>query len=406
MRKLGIFTIALALTTISAAATGIPASAANGNGAGPGATALIPQIQPPPPPPPTSGPKSRIEPNASAYNACEHGQGPLWTAYYKDRFHSCFLIHTGFDVVIKKNGVNVKVGNWTLQWIATGTADNNFQLMTFNVKSTLWKVTGVPPGPTWMWSVGLACLSYFSNSTCSNNHAAGYTMDVATWSLPHTFTFLFNTSKSAGAGDKFHNAADGLNFHAMSQWQMFPGNISSKSWSNATYFRCDKAKYINRTTGGCIFYQVMATWKISLSGKAGAVAKHIQLALTHPGTGTYPPAPGGKKVLIPGFKSTGQPLMRLYKAYNMKLYRDNHNTAVAACVRKYGPHYTNGGKECDEYPMASTYEGASTATGNPWWYSVQALSGSANSSAGAQWAAFLSKNRILSGDPFWVAVVP
>jgi hypothetical protein len=406
VRKLGKITIALALTAALAAATGTAASAASGTGLRSGATALIPRIQPPPPPPPTSGPKSRIEPNRSAFDACEKGQGPLWTPYYADRFHSCFLIHTGFDVVIKKNGVNVKVGNWTLQWIASGAADNSAQVMTFKVKSTLWKVTGVPPGPTWRWSVGLACLDYFSNSTCSNNHAGGYTMTVATWSVPHTFTFVFDTSKSAGGGGGDHSAADGLNYHAMSQWQMFPGNNSSKSWSNATYFRCDKAPYINSGNGGCIFYQVMATWNISLSSKAGAVAKHIKLAQTDPGTKTYPPAPGGKKVVIPGFKSTGVPLTRLYKAYNMKLYNKNRATAVKACVAGWGSGYSNGGKdECDEYPMAATFQGASTADGNPLWYSVQVLSASANASAGAQWLGFLSRNRILSGDPFWAAVV-
>ena len=366
---------------------------------------MVPQIQGPPPPPPTSGKGTRIQPDVSGYNRCEGGGGPLWTAYFKDRFHSCFLVHTGFDVVVKKNGVNVVVGNWTLRWIVSGTGYNAGQLMTFTVKSTLWKVTGVPPGPTWRWVVGLACLNYFG-STCNATHSAGYNYDVATWSLPHTFTFLFNTSRSPGTTpDKYYNAADGLNYHAMSQWQMFPGNQRSKSWSNPVYFRGDKAKYA-RGAGGSIFYQVIPTWKISLSGKAGAVAKHIQTALTKPGTGSYPPAPAGKKVRIPGSVSTGQPLMRLYPAYDEKIYNDNRATAVSACIAKWGPGYSNGGKdECDEYPMAATYEGASQADGNPWWYSVQVLSAGANASAGGSWVQFLNNNRVLSGDPFWVAVV-
>jgi len=389
-----------AISTLSAAA---PALASNAGGTGP--AIMAPQVQGPPPPPPTSGKGTRIQPDVSGYNRCEGGGGPLWTAYFKDRFHSCFLVHTGFDVVVKKDGVNVVVGNWTLRWIVTGTGYNLGQLMTFTVKSTLWDVTGVPPGPTWRWSVGLSCLNYFG-STCGNNHSTGYTYDVATWSVPHTFTFLFNTSKSPGyTPDKYYNAADGLNYHAMSQWQMFPGNQASKSWSNPVYFRGDKAKYA-RGVGGSVFYQVIPTWKISLSGKAAAVAKHIQLALTKPGTGSYPPAPKGKKVRIPGSVSTGQPLMRLYPAYDQTIYDANRDTANRACVAKWGPGYSNGGKdECDEYPMAATYEGASQANGSPWWYSVQVLAASANGSAGGSWVQFLNNNRVLSGDPFWVAVV-
>jgi hypothetical protein len=414
VRKPGVIATVLALAALLAWSAGAPALAANGGaagaagaagagaaGAGAAGAQLLPQVQPPPPPPPTSGPGSRIEPDPAAYQACEDGSGPLWTPYYTDRFHSCFLVHTGFDVVVD----GAVVGNWTLQWIVTGSADNDAQLMTFKVKSTLWKVTGTPPKPTWEWSVGLACLNYFGDASCSQTHAAGYTYDVAVWSLPHSFTFLFNTSKSKGGGDKYHSAADALNYHAMSQWQGFPAN--TRSWSNGVYFRCDKASYINSFNGGCIYYQAMATWKVSLSGKAAAVARHIQLAQAKPGTGTYPPAPGGKKVVIPGFKSTGQPLMRLLPAYNEKIYNGNRSTAVAACVKKWGKGYSQGGKfQCDEYPMAATYEGASQANGSPWWYSVQVLATAANQSAGGSWSAFLKSNRILSGDPFWVQVVP
>jgi hypothetical protein len=404
VRKLGIFVTILVLAAISAWGAASPALAANGDGPSGSGTALVPQIQGPPGPPPTSGTGIRIQPDVSGYNRCEKGGGPLWTAYFKDRFHSCFLVHTGFDVVVKKDGVNVVVGNWTLLWIVSGAGYNSGQLMTFTVKSTLWKVIGVPPGPTWRWSVGLGCLNYFG-STCNNNHSTGYTYDVAEWSLPHTFTFLFNTSKSPGyTPDKYYNADDGLNYHAMSQWQMFPGNQSSKSWSNPVYFRGDKAPYA-RGVGGSVFYQVIPTWKISLSGNAAAVAKHIQTALTKPGSG-YPPPPKGKTVRIPGSVATGQPLMRLYPDYDQQIYDNNRSTAIAACVAHWGSGYANGGKDqCDEYPMAATYEGASQANGNPWWYSVQVLSQKANSSAGGSWVQFLNNNRVLSGDPFWVAVV-
>lgn len=55
--------------------------------------------------------------------------------------------------------------------------------------------------------------------------------------------------------------------------------------------------------------------------------------------------------------------------------------------------------------MAVTYEGGLQGNGSPWWYSVQVLAAGASTSAGAQWNAFVVKNRVLSDDRFWVAVV-
>ncbi|MGW0549176.1 NucA/NucB deoxyribonuclease domain-containing protein [Streptomyces altiplanensis] len=39
----------------------------------------------------------------------------------------------------------------------------------------------------------------------------------------------------------------------------------------------------------------------------------------------------------------------------------NRAVAVKQCKGYWGPNYTSGGKECDEYPFASTYEGAAQA---------------------------------------------
>jgi hypothetical protein len=409
VRKIGILIVTLAIAGISMLAGAVPALAASGSGPVQGEAAFVPQVQGPPGPPPTSGKGTEIAPDPGAYKRCEGGSGPLWTPYFEDRFHSCFLVHTGFDVVVKKNGVSVVVGNWTLLWIVTGTGSNGLQTMTFQVQSKLWKVTGVPPSPTWQWSVGLACRNYFG-STCSNNHAAGYTEDVAQWSVPQKLSFIFITRKSPGyAPNRYFSANDKLNYHAMSQWQMFPGNAASESWSNPVYFRGDQANYINGEAydQGSVFYQVIPTWELSLSTKAKPVAQNIQLAQTHPGTGTYPPAPGGKKVRIAGFAGTGQPLLRLNPSYNPVIYADNRAVANAACVKGWGPGYSQGNKyQCDEYPMAATFQGASTANANPWWYTVKVVTRQANASASGYWNAFLRANRVLAGDPFWVAIVP
>lgn len=412
MRNIKTIVVALALAAMSVLAMMAPASASSGSSPTSGSAAMVPNLQPPPGPPPTSG--NGMDPNPGGYRNCEAGNGPLWTPYYADRFHSCFLVHSGFDVVIKKNGVSVKVGNWTLLWIVTGTGSNGSQTMRYVVNSKLYSVTGVPPNPRWEWDAGLACINYYG-STCSNSNPGGEIDTVAWWSASHSFVFTFNTSSSPGYtpsgtyhGQKLYNGSDKLNYHAMSQWQNLPGQ--AKSWSNPEYFRGDRGTYFNGKNAGSLFYQVTPTWNISLSSNAGPVAQNLQKAETAPGTGTDPLYLGPGKVKIPGFKSTGQPLNRLYRGYAPQVNGQNQvdanrSKSTAQCLL-YFPLYLLRRQSCDEYPMASTFQGSTNADGNPWWYTVKAVSVSANSSASGFWNGFLQQNRIVSGDPFWVAVVP
>ena len=216
--------------------------------------------------------------------------------------------------------------------------------------------------------------------------------------MPHTFTFQFTTS-AIGAGDKVPNARDEVNFHAAMAYLRRGG--SSAYYAPEAVFRGDSASYIYK--GGVIFPQVLETYTISLSNaRLAAVAAHIEAAYKSPGTGTKPPATGK---VIPGFAKTGKPLTRLYPAYDTSVYTANRNTAVAACKKYFGPNYANGGKQCDEYPFASTYQGASTVSGK-WWYSVLPVPGAQNTYAGSNLGTWLTANRILSGDPYWVEVTP
>lgn len=415
MRSIRTIVVALALAAMSMLVLMAPASASASGGPASATPAVVPSLQPEPGAPATSGKGIEVAPDPGAYAACEQGNGPVWTPAFRDRFHSCFLVHTGFDVVEKVDGVPATVGNWTSLWIVTGSASSGSSTLTYTVRSRFLSEWGVPPNPAWTWSSGLACVNYWG-ATCANSASAGWTKTVAQWFLPQTLTATFNTAGSPGhtpsaayAGQQLFNGADNLNYHAMSQWQMFPGNPASKSWSNPVYFRGDTAGYFRGKNSGNVYYQVIPTWDISLSGNASQIAANIEQAEKRPGTGTYPSGPGGRAVKIPGFQSTGQPLNRMRNTTQADL---NRAVSIGQCLRR-NPLYTVGGNSCDEYPMASTYQGAETATrtaltatGTPWWYTVRAVPARQNSSASGSWNTFLRNNRVVTGDPFWVNVVP
>lgn len=82
-----------------------------------------------------------------------------------------------------------------------------------------------------------------------------------------------------------------------------------------------------------------------------SVAEHIKTAFTKPGD--TKPEMAAKKAPD---QTAGEPLYRLVD----KTRKDeNRKEAVKQCRRYWGANYSWGGtRECDEYPFATTYEGA------------------------------------------------
>ncbi|GGZ81629.1 hypothetical protein ACH5AJ_15165 [Streptomyces rochei] len=161
--------------------------------------------------------------------------------------------------------------------------------------------------------------------------------------------------------------------------------------------RWDKANYLaNSANGGAATFSYLGTLYYSKAEGAPerAVALHIEKAFKTPGQ-TQPPSSTKK---IPG-QTADEPLTRLYTD---TARRDrNRAVAVSNCRKYFGPDYATGGKECDEFPFASTYQGAAGSEYDPYQlpnnFSVQALDGTQNGNAGNLLGQFVSKYRILDG---------
>ncbi|MBT2400870.1 NucA/NucB deoxyribonuclease domain-containing protein [Streptomyces sp. ISL-100] len=81
--------------------------------------------------------------------------------------------------------------------------------------------------------------------------------------------------------------------------------------------------------------------------------------------------------------------------------KDNRARAVTSCRRHFGPNYTDGGKQCDEYPFATMYEGCAQAEYDPHAeknnFSVLPVTGDENRDAGILLSQFYTKNRLIDG---------
>lgn len=350
----------------------------------------------------SAGSGSTVTPSPAGYKHCLEWRTANKTIYYKDRFHACHFIYVYAAWYDCSTTPCTLIGYVRLDQMTDFVGTTGKQAMTANMYFRPGKVWGTVHLSQSM-SLKLACTNG-PKAVCAVNH--GYvTHTLAKWLTSPKTTYKFDTGKSVGVPHGNDHGKDGVNTHGITEHETF-GGLTAKA--SIVAFRCDHASYAVRTAakGACIFSQVMMTWTISLANKEfPKVAKHIWLAWKQPGTGTYPPAPKGKKVKIPGFASTKAPLTRLYPPYDMKRYTANNATAKKACIAKWGKGYSDGNKyQCDEYPFASTYQGASTANGHPWWYSVQVLPTKDNSTAGAALGTWLTANHILDSDAYWVAV--
>ncbi|MFH8378880.1 hypothetical protein ACH4A7_35765 [Streptomyces cyaneofuscatus] len=184
-----------------------------------------------------------------------------------------------------------------------------------------------------------------------------------------------------------------------------PGWIGAPSIGKPFFLapRWDAAKYLNNATGGgtpknrggaSFAYLATLEYSTKASAPERGAAAHIKKAFTTP-KATKPPN-GDKKV---AGQSAKEPLHRLY--LDTARRKENRSKAVAACRRYFGPDYTKGGKDCDEYPFATTYEGAAQAENDPFAeklnYSVMPVNARQNQDAGILLGQFMTKNRIIDG---------
>ncbi|WP_158558285.1 NucA/NucB deoxyribonuclease domain-containing protein [Spongiactinospora gelatinilytica] len=90
----------------------------------------------------------------------------------------------------------------------------------------------------------------------------------------------------------------------------------------------------------------------------------------------------------------------LHRTRDATTIENNRKKSIAQC-RKLKPGYKKP-DSCDEFPFASTREGAASTVSN---YSVKIIKDRDNCSSGARTSVFYQRNRILDRYPFWVDVI-
>lgn len=225
-------------------------------------------------------------------------------------------------------------------------------------------------------SIGLECAPY-AGARCTHRAPAGpgtVTKTLRQWQADgaRPTRWVFNSPTRGAAGiDKI--ASYGVNVSI---------THGKRQYDYLNDFRCDSATYLANKKG-CVFPRVYSSWSgLSVSDPGvNEVAKHIRAAQKKIGVGSL---------------ASGVPLTYLKVAQDtFGRIAANRAATKKACkkLKKIAGH------DCDEYAFASTAEGAAAGP-----FSVRMVSASDNRSAGGRLRGWLSRNRMLHNDRYFVII--
>ncbi|MCP9207112.1 NucA/NucB deoxyribonuclease domain-containing protein [Streptomyces sp. NEAU-Y11] len=174
--------------------------------------------------------------------------------------------------------------------------------------------------------------------------------------------------------------------------------FAGMNWDAAGYLPNSDVADTKKRGGAAFAYIAELPYSMKAGAPERAVAQHLNQAHKKPGE-TYPKLSTKD---VPGFDADHR-LHRLFHDAARK--KKNRADARKVCVEVWGADYaTNdpaGPRECDEYPFASTYEGAAQPTTEPGArknnWSAKALAKNDNSKAGTILGEFYDKNRMIDG---------
>ncbi|GAA2215658.1 hypothetical protein GCM10009850_111260 [Nonomuraea monospora] len=169
-------------------------------------------------------------------------------------------------------------------------------------------------------------------------------------------------------------------------------------------FRCDSSMEFKANMGGCVLTTLRPVLIFDENYSAGVFhAQHVWTALYNSQI-TYPKVGSGSPKKIPGGFMPYQPSCAftcLRRTTKDDVEKANRDIAIPECkkIRDYVKP-----DSCDEYPFATTYEGAG-GRNTGYNYSVAIIPGPDNCSQGGAMRMWYERNRVLDLDSYWVDVI-
>lgn len=250
-------------------------------------------------------------------------------------------------------------------------------------------------GPAIVLRVGMRCQDQTMGAFClQHEFDRGQSKTVAQWMADGGTFIRYLHDPTEGQG------RDTLAYFEFDTELAIEGLSGDTETIDGDEWRCDSATYLQGGRG-CMFNRVTEQIPVSTDNpEYPQAAGHVYDAQFQPDL-TLPPL-NGKSMPGSPFGLNTSPLHRLYPGYEGTIYRANRETARTTCRQYWGTNYADGGNDCDEYPLASTYQGAATANGN---YSARVMPGWDNQNLGRRIGNWYGTQRILHDDPYYIILV-
>jgi len=303
--------------------------------------------------------------------------------------------------------------NVDIQVVAYGRDDGDRSMKVF-LRATGARSSGYAGSPSTVVRAWVDCADHTDGGCLAGGETVAQI--VSDWNSDrswHEFT-VYSNENISDAPDKVlrHKWTISSQARFPGGWPFSGGETSVASF-DARIIRCDSATYFRGRNAACIHDEVIPHLQYRTSDdKVDEVAYHILIAQenaaeTWPDYGSAKRIPG--KFVAGNWDAAG--LHRVPYGRKNETYRDNVNEKNRAC-RRAGEYsgdrglprelYQPPAQQCDEYPFATTMEGAASSA---WDFSVLGVTKSDNGCAGLALQRYYLEDRILYyNDKFFVQI--
>ncbi|MET9182976.1 NucA/NucB deoxyribonuclease domain-containing protein [Kitasatospora aureofaciens] len=311
--------------------------------------------------------------------------------WVKNRFESC--VHHHYDVVLRRTDGTDTIGRlWFEVWLLGFAYDGQRRVdYVASVEDIIVQPVGSENPKMWSIDQEFTHLGgpVTAPATQRRSDLLGAWNSNPLWSL--TYTSPDNGPLYNQGNDQIVNTTVTMSINVKSPTAPARGFQDTDAAHSDVRF--DYAGPIAGKYKGTVFTAARVELVMSLSDPAvRESARHISDAQNNPER-TFP---SFTAKTIPGAK---EPLHRLV---NREEQKKNREAAIKTCEDIWGD-YSKSGLECDEYPFASTKEGANKGDRR---YSARLIDGDDNGKGGNMIGEVYSVNRLLDGDAFYVKITP
>ncbi|MFF8036254.1 NucA/NucB deoxyribonuclease domain-containing protein [Streptomyces sp. NPDC016626] len=315
--------------------------------------------------------------------------------WIKSRFESCQK--RPYDLVLRNKEGTEAIGRlwfdmWTLGFAYDGTRRVDYTTSIENIR-----VQSVGTEDATKWRVGQHFRETINASNSDPNPQLTLPQTTSrdellgVWDTSPLWTLTY-TSPDQGA---LYSSGNQQRVAATVLMDVTADSPNASSYSEVDAYRSSvRFDYAGPVAGkykGAVFTEARVELSFSQSDPAvDESALHIYDAQHNPER-TFPSWPAKT---VPG---ETEPLHRLVDAEEQQ---KNRNTSIATCNNVWGD-YSGTPLQCDEYPFASTKEGANKGDNR---YSVRLIEGSDNEEGGRRLNSMYTLNRMLDDDPFYVKI--